>query len=627
VLAVRDWRSLREEADDVLKTDLGPAIWINLNPINPPAPGTRSRRRRVRLRRIVALIALLLCGVKPVMAQSIERNLPPPPAASAPAITAPEAAPTDQDRTPIGPALRAVALLGATTPLKTAVADGIDLSGAPRLAGDRNVFSRFLGQPISRKLIAEVQSQVVRQYRAKGFPFVSVSTPEQEISSGVLQVRVVEFHLGAKAAVGASPRDAAYIASRIRARPGEPIDADQLSQDLDWLNRFPFRRVEPLITPGEDFGASDLRLQTSRSRPWSAYVGYANSGSPLTGLDRYFAGGQAALPGLHDAIASYQFTGSDNALFEQSRLFDLAAQPQYISHAGRIVIPTLPRQDIEASISYVRSNQPVQVFLNRQTTVEAAIAYRSALSNISSRLPGEVAVGVEAKSQDSQTLFGDYEILHQAFEVFQITLAYAQQETDSYGRTSGELTVRLSPGSIDHRNTAGAFSSYSQGRFDAANYVYVSGDLSRSTRLPSLWGRSGFSVVSALIGQYSATPLPLTEQSGLGGAGLVRGYTLDDGAFDTALVSRNEFRAPPFAILSTTGHLIDQLSPYALLDAGFGKDQRTGTVVSAISTGFGADYQLAAHMSASVDIAWPLHRAGATRQGDARLESRFTFAF
>ena len=523
--------------------------------------------------------------------------------------------------------MRAVVLLGPQAPLKTTVADGVDLAGAPRLAGDRRAFFRFLGRPISRKLIADLQARIVRQYRAKGFAFVSVSTPEQEISTGVLQVRVVEFHLGAKAVAGASPRDAAYIASRIRAHPGGPIDADLLSQDLDWLNRSAFRHIEPLITPGADFGATDLRLQATRSRPWSAYVGYANSGSPQTGLDRFFAGGQAALPLLHDAVISYQFTGSDDALFEQSRLFNLAAQPQYISHAGRIVIPTWPRQDIEASINYVRSYQPVQVFVSRQTTVETAIAYRSALSNLYARLPGEVAIGVEAKSQDSQTLFGETDILHRAFEVFQATVAYAQQETDAYGRTSADLTVRLSPGAVDHRNTSAVFTAVSQGRFNEANYLYVSGALNRSTRLPALWGQGGFSLSNTLSGQYSATALPLTEQAGLGGAGLVRGYTLDDGAFDTTLVSRNEFRTPAFAFLGSKSRLTDQLQPYAFIDAGFGKDQRTRAVVSAIGAGLGADYQLLAHVSAGVDMAWALRSANLTRRGDARLETRLSYAF
>jgi len=300
------------------------------------------------------LIASVLCAA-PVftgqaLAQAIERNLPPPPAAVAPRIAGPSAAPVDQDATPIGPALRAIVVLGPKDPLLANAADGIDLTRT-RLVGEQAAFAPFIGQPLSRRLITEIRAKVVRLYRDKGYPFVSLSTPEQEITTGVLQVRVLEFRLGTKTAPGASAKDAPYVESRVRAQPGEAIDTDDLSEDLDWLNRFPFRHTEAVFTPGAELGVTDLKLATSELQPWSIDVGYANSGTPKTGWDRYFAGAQAVLPGLHDAYAAYQITGSGDTLFNDGRLFNGAADPQYLSQAGRLIIPTLPRQDIEAVIS------------------------------------------------------------------------------------------------------------------------------------------------------------------------------------------------------------------------------------------------------------------------------------
>lgn len=588
-----------------------------------------SRFPSTRRRSLAAgAITLSVLAAGPALAQqAIERNLPPAPVAQAPAILAPNATPTDQDPTPIGPALRAIVVLGPReTPLPTA-ADGVDLSRAPRMAGAVGAFSPFLGRQISRRLIAEVEAQIARVYRARHYPFVSVSTPEQEITSGVLQVRVVEFHLGRKTAPGASPHDALYIESRVRAEPGDPIDTAELAQDLDWLNRYPFRRTEAVFTPGQGLGATDLRLQTVPSRPWSIYAGYANSGSPLTGWDRYFAGFQTALPYLRDALLSYQFTGSNDVLFDDGRPLNTAPHAGYISNAGRLIIPTLPRQDVEASISYVQSNQPAQDFLVRQTTYEGTLAYRSALSNALSVLPGEGVVGVEAKRQTSRTLFGGAEVQGESFDVFQITLGYAQQEIDALGRTSGEFTLHISPGSLNDQNTGAAFAAFSSGRFDAARYAYLSGDLSRYTQLPAVLGVHGLGVADTLIAQYAAVPLPLTEQIGLGNNSLVRGYTLDDGAFDTGVVSRNELRTPTFSLLGRTGRVSDQLSPFAFVDAGYGKDRRTKLDAAPISTGVGADYQLGPHLTATIDGAWALRTVGFTQAGDARLESRMTFTF
>ncbi len=560
-------------------------------------------------------------------AQPVERNLPPAPSAVAPMVIAPEASSPSGDATPIGPALRAVVLLNARDPVQPTARDGVDVSRTPRLIHQGKAFSRFLGRRISARLIAQLEAEVTRRYRAAGFPFVSVSVPEQEITAGVVQLRVVEFHLGAKSAPGASPADAPYLESRIRVSPGDAIAAAPLAQDLDWLDRYPFRRIEAVMAPGAAFGTTDLRLQTTPLRPYSLYAGYANSGSPLTGWDRYFAGFESAIPGWRDALAAYQFTGSGDLLFGDGAVFRGAADPRYVSQAGRLILPTLPRQDVEASFSFVQSNQASPPFTIRQTTYEGVLAYRGALSNLWPALPGDAAIGVELKRQDSDVLFGDAKATSRSIDVFQITFAYAGRETDAFGDTSGEASLHFSPGSINRLNTDGAFSAFSQGRSDTSTYAYVSGDLNRYTRLPSLFQRSGWAMINSLIGQYSAVALPTTEQTGLGGEGLARGYSLDDGAFDTSLVSRNELRAPPMKVLPAAGRWSDSLSPFAFLDAGYGADQRRHAGITAVSMGLGGAYQLGAHLSASFDAAWALTSVGLTHGGDARLESRATVAF
>jgi hemolysin activation/secretion protein len=402
----------------------------------------------------------------------------------------------------------------------------------------------------------------------------------------VVQIRVVEFRLGAKIAPGASAGDAAYVASRVRVQPGQAIDAGELAQDLDWLNRYPYSRTQAVFTPGT---------------------------------------------GLHDALASYQFTGSNDVLFDDGRAFNSAADPRYLSQAGRLVIPTLARQDIEASVSFVRSNAAISGspgLSSRESTYEATLAYRGALSDLWSALPGEAAIGVELKRQDSEVLLAGAKVTDPSFDIFQVTLAYAQQESDAFGHTSGDLIVRISPGGADARNTNAALSAASAGQFNTADYAYVAGDLSRYTRLPPLLGLSGWGVANSLIGQYSAVAPPLTEQIGMGGASLVRGYTLDDGVFDSALISRNELRAPAFPLLGRAGMGVDdQVSPYVFFDAGYGKNQRANVSATAVSAGLGADYQLGPHLTASLLGAWAVNAVGLTRGGEARLESRVAVSF
>ena len=574
---------------------------------------------------VAAALALLAVTSGLADAQAIERNLPPP-VQSAPSVIVTPVAPSDTDARPLGANLLAVVTLGPAEPVRSGVAAGLHLEAAPRLdARARRRLAALLGRPLSRKLIAQVEAQIVRGYRAAGFPLVSVSTPEQEVSSGVVQVRVIEFHLGATTAPGA--REPAYLLSRVRARPGAPIDAGQLAEDLDWLNRNPFRSSQAAFSPGSGLGLTDLVLQTVETKPWSVTTGYADSGSPLTGFDRYFAGASVALPLLHDAYASYQFTGSNDVLFSQSRPFNGARDPLYLSHSGRVVVPTLPRQDVEASLSFVQSNEvtPGQQgnLAAHQTTEEASIAYRSALSNLLAVLPGEAAVGVEARRETGQTLFGGEPVQSGSVDVFQVYLSYTGAETDALGRSNVDLTLHVSPGGVGASNTDAAFALASQGRSRSAEYGYVSGDLSRYTVLPAGLGYS-----LSLIGQYAPNPLPLTEQIGLGGPSLVRGYTLDDGVFDSGLVARNELRAPAVPVLGRLGNGVpDQLAPFVFFDAAYGRNLYTRADSTPLGTGLGADYQLGRHLSAGLTAAWALKSEGLTRPGRFRLESRVALSF
>ena len=570
----------------------------------------------------------MLCGpASGARAQALERNLPPQTQPAPADIIAPDATPREQDATPIGPPVRAIVLLGPTEAPRSGPFEGIAAAPATRLSGARAQASlhRFLGQPLSRRLIAQVQATVALDYRRAGYPFVSVSTPAQELTAGVLQVRVVEFHLGQVSIRGAERTPQSYLRSRIRAQPGSPIASADLSEDLDALNRYPFRRVDATFTPGAALGQSDLILNVTESRPWSVYAGYANSGSPSTGWDRYFAGAQ--IGGLlgRDSLVSNQVTASADALFEKSRPFNGVSHPRYLSDALSVTAPINARGQVEGSFDWVETNQtshqPGATFVLRQTTFESRIGYRFALSNLGGNFRGwgDARFGIEAKHQDAETLFGGARAIDLSVEAYQAYIGYSNSESDALGRSDLDILLNISPGDLggDHKTRALLFS---KGRVSDVRYAYLGLTYNRTTKLPL-----GLGWTTQFIAQYSPRALQGTEQIGIGGAGLVRGYVLDDGAFDQAIILRNELRGP--ALRPGPLGLPAQVSPYLFVDAGSGQDQKTKHTVSAASVGLGADYQLASHVSVGVDGAYALNRAVETRAGDWRLEARASLAF
>jgi len=577
--------------------------------------------------------AALACS--PADGQALERNLPPEPRAAPADILPPQASPGEQDATPLGPPVRAIVLLGPTESPRSGPLQGIDVRSAARLpaARARGSLKGFLGRPLSRRLIAQVQAAVALDYRRAGYPFVSVSTPAQELTGGVLQIRVIEFHLGQVVIKGAKRTSSAYLKSHIRVRPDGPIASADLSEDLDALNRYPFRRVDATFTPGAELGQTDLILDVTETRPWSAYAGYANSGSPSTGWDRYFAGVQ--IGGLlgQDSLISDQVTTSADALFDKSRPFNGVSHPRYLSDAVSVTAPTNPRGQIEASFDWVEtnavstdvSNGVSTQFTLRQTTFEARLGYRFALSNLGGdfRGWGDGRFGIEAKHQEAETLLdgvGGGVASDLAVEVYQAYFGYSNAWTDALGRSDLDLLIHVSPGDLSAADAKAQALLFSKGRVGDVRYAYLGLTYDRTTKLPF-----GLGWTTQLIGQYSPRALQSTEQMGIGGQGLVRGYVLDDGAYDQAIVLRDELRGPSFR--PGPAAFSDQLSPFAFVDAGSGQDQQTKHTVSAASAGLGADYQLAGRVSISLDGAYALTRAIETRAGDWRLETRANVAF
>ena len=342
-----------------------------------------THRRACGLRAEVASLsagvfaALLLPGL--AQAQAIERHLPGVAPGTAAPLATPKIPEPEQDPTPIGPALRALVILGPTDPVHGQSADGVDVSAVPRLNRDaktvKKILAPYLGRPMSRQLIAQVGTALAQYYRSANYPFVAFSAPEQDITNGVLQLRAIEFVAGDITTKGTSRHGAAFIASHVDLKSGEAVNSRDLTYDITWLNRYPFRQVQPVLSPGKTLGQTDLMLAATETAPFTLYAGYSNSGSPELGTDRYDVGG--SIGGLlgPESLLAYQAAGSDKGT---------EAHPKYISQALTYVLPTGLHKQLEITADAVETNQPTQPpFAARQIIDELNIGYRFAVSDLS----------------------------------------------------------------------------------------------------------------------------------------------------------------------------------------------------------------------------------------------------
>lgn len=452
--------------------------------------------------------------------------------------------------------------------------------------------SGFIGKPISQLLIAEIEAEIARFQRERGYPFVSILTPPQEISDGTLRFRVVEFHAGTITVAGASPADANAIRDRIRLETGERIASVPLSQDLDWLNRSPFRHITAQFTPGTKLGVSDLQLTTSTQRRWSAFAGYANSGT-LASPNRYLVGGSVGDVLGFNSVLSFQLTGSPNFWANGGWPLGSKTSADYASLSGIASIPLMPRSELDITADAVGQNSADGVFAASTQTVEGTATIRSAASNFVT-LAGDLSAGIEARREDRTRTFGGLVIDQAAAEVYQAAVGWSDTWS---GVFPGSLTItgRGSPGGLSAANSDAAFAAYSQGRVTSARYTYAS--VNGSVRHDLF---AGFALSETFIGQAATNPLPDTEQAGLGGLDAVRGYVSDDGSYDHLAVLRSELMLPRLDFGAGGGAI--SIAPYTFADLGAGA-LFGGTTVKAASAGVGSRIAIGQAFTGEVAVA------------------------
>jgi hemolysin activation/secretion protein len=560
--------------------------------------------------------------------QALERNLPEQVAPRPGAVSVGEQDYGEADDTPLGVDVAGVRLIGQDEAVTAKAPRGISIGNVPGIAPQTatTVLSPFVGKPLTRALIVRMQSELATVWRTSGFPFVSVTVPPQEITSGVLTLRVVEFHAG-RIVTGETAVER-NLAGQIRLVPGSRIDAGAVEEDLDWLNRNPYRRVEGVFAPGDETGASDFTLKVTKDKPWSVFGSYANTGSQATGQDRWSVGGGAWIPELNDLTFSYRFTRSED-FWSTGRPFSLdGSRPGYLSHAARIDLPTFDRQALSIAPNYVETNELVDgtPFSFANETFELPILYRSAVSNlVPGQYWGDVYFGVEPKWVKRTTSFAGVEVAKGDAALFNLVLGWAGDFSDRYGRTSIDARIKANPGGVLGNNNAADWIAFTGGRVTDNTYVTAGIDITRTTRLPH-----EFFWVSQFSGLAANQALPDPERLGLSGYYAVRGYGSEEAASDTGLVWRNELRLPTSSPLANfrTG-LTDSLSPFAFVDLGHGYDFGAHDHTTLASTGLGLDYAIGTNLTASLAGAVALAdaNAGRTRSGDVTLTASVRIAY
>ncbi len=391
----------------------------------------------------------------------------------------------------------------------------------------------YLGAPLTTESLDDLLREIIIYYRNHGRPVVDVFVPEQDVTNGHLVVEVLEARVGQVRVVGNRWFRRTIFTGKSRFQRGDRIHSLTLQEDLDWMNRNPFRRVEAVYAPGEEPGETDLVFDVEDRFPFRVYGGFENSGNRITGEERFLAGFNWGHAFAMDHELNYQFT--------TGRYLD-----RVHAHSASYVIPLPSRHELTLFGNYIESD--VELDSNLELEGESfQLSGRYAIFLMGWERPSlglnyahEFTWGADFKRADNSLEFGDFNVYNTATEVIQGLGRYSGTLRDPFGQTGIHASLFYSPGNfISRRNRDRWFEEARAGA--ESGYYYTRLGLERKTRLP---GR--FSLRKSGLYQYADGRLLASEQLGVGGHASVRGYEERAAAGDDGYLLSAELRTPEF---------------------------------------------------------------------------------
>jgi len=533
------------------------------------------------------------------------------PAALPPAPAAAVAAPADQDAVLVG-SLDGLVFLGDRVAVQPAGIGRPGVTCEGLLLLQQPAFQRLaaaaLGRPVTLRMLNELTRQVVLFYREQGRPVVDVFVPEQNISSGTVQILVLEGRVGQVRAEGNAHFSSALLTGQVRLRPGEPIASEPLLADLVWLNRNPFRQVDLVFARGVQPGETDIVLRTRDRFPLRVFAGYEDSGNAVTGEDRVLAGVNWGNAFGRDQQMNYQLTASPDF-------------SQLVAHSASYLVPLPGRHTLTIFGSYATSRPDLGTgyFKLKGSSWQTSARYGVPLASTHERFSHELSAGVDFKRSNNNLLFGGLQVFDQWTDVVQAVADYNAQLADRWGRTTLDVQGVWSPGGLSANNHTRNFRDARA--YAESDYAYARATLGRTILLPR-----GASWVARLTAQVASANLLGSEQLGLGGYENLRGYEEREANGDNAWVLTNELHLPAFSPMRLLGggRLTDRLEVLGFVDYGEASSHRLLPGEDAhlvlASVGGGLRYNVAPYLNVRCDYGHQLLDSGVS---DGRRSSRF----
>ena len=189
--------------------------------------------------------------------------------------------------------LQVIHLHGPNDQVTTELRPGVLVSPELHIPSPRTLAARladWLGGPLTDQSLAAMADLILAHYDAEGYPVVLVDAPEQDLSSGKIQILVEVGTIGRVGLSRSKFSESKILRDGLRLQTGELLRRGALEEQIAWYGRSPFRVPRLFVSPGLTPASADLLIGFEETKPWRAYVGYDNAGTELLGEDRFRIG-------------------------------------------------------------------------------------------------------------------------------------------------------------------------------------------------------------------------------------------------------------------------------------------------------------------------------------------------
>lgn len=480
--------------------------------------------------------------------------------------------------------------------LKTIQIDGVGVYAANDLDP---LYRDRLGTQVSLADVYGIANAIASKYRGDGYVLTQVVVPPQTIEGGTVRLQVVEGFIDQVIVQGVEKETEAKLVRNLagKLQGGRAMNARDLERNLLLINDLPGVRARSILSPSKTTtGAADLTIIVERKK-YEGHVGFDNFGSRFLGeYEGQVGGAFNSMFGYNDRMAAQFVMAGDHKESADELLFGSLSYEFPVGSYGTTV-------KLLTSLTSTDPGYTLREFdVEGRSSLVAATVTHPFIRSRNLNLYGYGTFDI--RKVDSQN---NLEPTRED-RITSIRAGAQGQYVDTL------IGVGVNTASVEFSHGLSLFGASDKGdsnltrAFGDPQYFKAELNLQRLQRVTSQ-----VNLLVAGQGQWSSVPLLSSEEFGVGGIGIGRGYDPSEIVGDDGIAGKIELQWNEPREFSMVNHY--QL--YTFFDIGrvWNQDGITSNDKreSVSSTGLGVRADLTKNTQAGLAVAFPL-----TREVDAR---------